>query len=76
MWDKDDAVSRWVQGICGGFLSLIFLVELIMFLRSPFWALWMIVRYGVTIFGAGYLAWRCLKYAITGRDCINSEHYR
>ena len=75
MWDKDDHFSRWVQGICGVFLLCIFVLEMSMFWRSPLSGLFLVLRYGTVSFVAGYLAYRCLRYAVTGSNCINRDDY-
>jgi len=75
MWDEDDTFGRWVQGLCAipllgwTFLMLYFLAS-----GHP-----MGYSYGAegTCAGAGsaYLGYRCLRYAITGRNNINRDDY-
>ena len=67
MWDENDHFSRWVQGLCGSALVLL-LAFIITFGRS-FFLIW------GSIGTAGYVAYRCLRYALTGKNNINRDDY-
>ena len=76
MWDEQDHFSRWVQGICGvlslAFAAFIFFFSSDAILRSNYHTGY--YRDGLGL-GALYLAYRCLRYAITGRGNINRDDF-
>ena len=74
MWDRDDHFGRWVQAICYIPLLLFFAFELYFIFSGSWYGIWWIIRSGVTG-SAGYLAYRCLRYAITGNGNINRDSY-
>ena len=73
MWDERDYTARWIQGICAVFLA-IFAVADAYFVISNFGLLYGIA--GVTLFVASVrLAWRCARYAVTGRNNVNFDQF-
>jgi hypothetical protein len=73
MWDEKDYLARWIQGICAVFLAL-FAAADAYFVVSNFGFFYGIA--GVTLFvGAVKLAWRCARYAITGRNNVNRDSF-
>jgi hypothetical protein len=74
MWDEQDHFGRWVQGILGAMLlpvGMAFEYYDWTHFSDPTY------RYGIGgVFGGVlYLAYRCLRYAITGRDNINRDNF-
>ena len=71
---QDDYFARWFQAACAlpllafGFVCLWFLIQ------NPFLGVLFIVRDGLGI-GAFYLAYRCLRYAVTGKRNINRDDF-
>ena len=77
MWDEDDTFGRWVQGLCAIPLLAWTVVDLYLF-TTGYW--WRYSSYGSTAGGgsgifSGYVAYRCLRYALTGRGNINRDDY-
>jgi len=73
VWDERDYFSRWVQGICAIALSLGAVGGIYMMTHS---AITMYRLGGVTLtFGCIHVAWRCARYAITGRGNINRDDF-
>jgi hypothetical protein len=72
--DESDHFARWVQGICAIPLTLFVLVEIYFLFSGSFFGIWAFFKGGLGI-GAIYLTYRCLKYAITGRDNINRDDF-
>jgi hypothetical protein len=73
MWDEQDYVSRWVQGICAILLA-IFAVADAYFVISNFGLFYLVA--GVTLFIASVrISWRCARYAVTGRGNINRDDF-
>jgi len=76
MWDEDDTFGRWVQGLCA--IPLLawtyFAFDL---LASDSYGGYSYGRRGAGWTGivTAYLAYRCLRYAITGRNNINRDDY-
>jgi hypothetical protein len=72
MNDGEDHFARWVQGLCAVPLILFVLVELYFLFSGSIFGIWIFVQGGLGV-GSIYLTYRCLKYAITGRDNINRD---
>ena len=74
MWDEQDRFGRCVQGICG--LLLLGVVIVMGWLSWP-WSHSSVssAAKDSLAFGALYLAYRCLRYALTGRDNINRDDF-
>ncbi len=74
MWDEQDHFSRWVQGICG-----LLLLGLAITMGSLSWPWSRPAGYSTAedslAFGALYLAYRCFRYALSGRDNINRDDF-
>ena len=74
MWDQRDHFGRWVQAICG-----LLLLGFAVLMASFSWP-WSRYAPSSTVedglaFGAVYLAYRCFRYALTGRDNINRDDF-
>ncbi len=70
----DDSFARWVQALCAIPLLLFGAVCVYFVYTSPFWSYFYIVRTGLGI-GAFYYAFRCLRYAITGKGNVNRDDF-
>ena len=74
MWDEEDTFGRWVQGLCAiPLLAWTFFILYLVAIDSP-----MVQSYGKGVGGSSgivsaYIAYRCLRYAITGRNNINRD---
>jgi len=75
MWDKDDHFSRWVQGLCA-----VPLVAWVIF--GSWWiaesqSTWSAAETGAagSVIAAAYLAFRCLRYALTGSGNVNRDDF-
>jgi hypothetical protein len=76
MWDKDDNSSRWVQRIIALPLIAWAIIGSYLIMVTPYHSVnRMNGAVCGSVIGAGYLAYRCLWYAITGRNCFNREEY-
>jgi hypothetical protein len=73
MWDKDDHFSRWVQGICAIPLIAWCIFGTYLELHDPYSNYSRYGTIGASVIGSGYVAYRCLWYAITGRRSINRD---
>ncbi len=73
MWDEQDYLGRWVQGICAVILGIcavggiytITHATLTMLIFGGMAATWGCIRVG----------WRCARYAVTGRNNINRDDF-
>ena len=72
MWDKDDHFTRWLHAICAIPVFLFILFEAYVLWFHSIFTIIYLFRSGLGI-GAVYLEYRLVKYAITGRDCINDK---
>jgi len=76
MWDEEDTFGRWVQGLCAVPLLAwtYFAFDLI---ATGFSRGYSYRNEGVACTGVAtaYFGYRCLRYAITGRDNINRDDY-
>jgi len=73
MWDETDYTARWVQGICAIFLAIFAVADAYFVLH--FFLFWYVVA-GFTLFvGSARLCWRCLRYAVTGKNNVNRDDY-
>jgi len=74
MWDQQDHFSRWVQTICG-----LLLLGFGVFMGSLSWPVSHYDNFSAwedgLAFGSLYLAYRCFRYALTGRDNINRDDF-
>ena len=75
MWGEDDTFGRWFQGLCA--IPLLGWTFLVLYLLARGYHMGYSYGTGGTCTGAGsaYLGYRCLYYAITGRDNINRDDY-
>jgi len=73
MWDETDYTARWIQGICAIFLAIFAIGAAYVIYTSPF-SIFMI-GFLTAFFGAVTLCYRCIRYAITGRNNINRDDY-
>jgi hypothetical protein len=71
MYDADDHFTRWVHALSAIPVGLFILIDVYFLFTSPLFALFAIVRNSLGA-GAIFLEYRLIKYAITGRDCINN----
>ena len=73
MWDEKDHTARWVQGLCAVFLAAFAAVDAY-FVVSNFGLVYGVV--GFTLFvGSVRLAWRCARYAVTGKNNVNRDAF-
>ena len=72
MWDKDDHFTRWLHAICAIPVFVFILFEIYVLFSGSIFGIIYLLRGGLGV-GALYLEYRLLKYAITGRDCINNK---
>lgn len=74
MWDKDDHLSRWVQGICAvvlcGWILIAIHIHSYLSNDSQFEEQGAV---DTSIVAAGVLAVRCFWYAFTGKNNINRD---
>lgn len=77
MWDETDYTARWVQGICAVPLLAWAGADSYLFCTG-YW----VGRSSVSSTAgessgviAAYVAYRCLRYALTGRNNINRDDY-
>jgi hypothetical protein len=73
MWDEQDYLGRWVQGICALILGLGALGGIYMMTRTTITAFRL--GSGAATFGCIRISWRCARYAITGRNNINRDDF-
>ena len=73
MWDKDDHLGRWVQGICAIFLG-IFGVVCGWYSLNNLVYVYLIGGLGLAV-GSLRLCWRCAVYALTGTNNVNRDDY-
>ncbi len=74
MWDQDDYLARWLHGLCAIPVLIFILVDVYLLVTGSWFSLWALTRNGLGV-GAVFLEYRLVKYAITGRDCINRDQY-
>jgi hypothetical protein len=77
MWDEDDTSGRWVQGLCAIPLIAWMCIDFYLYTMG-YWTSYS--SYGRTAWcgsgiGSAYVAYRCLRYALTGRGNINRDDY-
>ena len=73
MWDEQDYLSRWLQGISAVVLALGAVGGLYMVTHAT---LTMLMFGGVAAtYGCIRIGWRCARYAITGRNNINRDNF-
>ncbi len=70
LWGKDDTFSRWVNAIVAILLMLLALFEIYALFHFTY-ATWRLA----SSLPCTYLAYRCLFYAITGRNNINRDDF-
>jgi len=76
MWDEDDTFGRWFQGLCA--IPLFGWTCFVLYLLANGYH--MSYSYGragefCTGVGTAYLGYRCLRYAMTGRNNVNRDDY-
>jgi len=72
MWDENDQFGRWVQLICGVLLALLCIGAAWFSFGNDYQTNRLCDGVALT---AGYVAYRCLRYALTGRDNINRDDF-
>jgi hypothetical protein len=76
MWDRDDHFARWFQALCALPLVVWCAFGAYLWLSTPYDSYDRTTgAISTSVLGAAYLAYRCLRYAITGRDNINRDDY-
>ena len=74
MWDKDDHFTRWFQAFCAlPLLARCVIGTYLSFATPPYDRA--DAEISGSVAGAAYLAYRCLRYAITGRNNVNRNDY-
>jgi hypothetical protein len=73
MWDEQDYLGRWVQGISAVILGIGAVGGMYMVTHATL----IMLRLGGTAatLGCIRLSWRCAGYAITGRNNINRDEF-
>jgi hypothetical protein len=73
MWDEQDYLGRWVQGICAVILGMAAIGGIYMATHATP----IMVRCGgiAATLGCIRVSWRCAGYAITGRNNINRDDF-
>ena len=72
MWDKDDHFARSLHALSAIPVFLFILFEFYVIYSRSIFGIYYLLQGGLGI-GAVYLEYRLLKYAITGRDCLNNK---
>jgi len=73
MWDEQDYLGRWVQGISALVLAMCAVGGIYMVTHATFI---MVMFGGVAVtWGCVRIGWRCARYAITGRNNINRDNF-
>jgi hypothetical protein len=73
MWSEDDTFGRWVQGLCA--IPLLAWTYFAFDLMASGYHMGYSYGGGASCTGiaTAYLAYRCLRYAVTGRNNINRD---
>jgi hypothetical protein len=73
MWDEDDTLGRWIQGIAAMFLAIFALGGIYMALHYTFVMLYFVAI--PVVYGSIRIGWRCAYYAVTGQNNINRDDF-